>query len=90
MKYFIIMTCTIQYNTMVIKHETLVNHKQPQHACEDKTPHLLHLQVLFFDLSDVRLAFAVLRRVKASDKQFSGDKNCRYVQLVRLFQLRKC
>lgn len=38
---------------MVIKHVTLVNHKEPQHACEDKTSHLLHLQVLFFDLSDV-------------------------------------
>ena len=38
---------------MVIKHATLVNHKEPQHACEDKTSHLLHLQVLFFDLSDV-------------------------------------
>ena len=57
---------------------------------QTKTPHLLHLQVLFFDLSDVRLAFVVLQRVKAGDELFSGDKNCRYVQLVRLFQLRKC
>ena len=46
--------------------------------------------VVFVDLNTVRLAFVVLQGVKASDEQFSGDKNCRYVQLVRIFQLKKC
>ena len=46
--------------------------------------------IVSVDLNTVRLAFVVLQGVKASDEQFSGDKNCRYVQLVRIFQLKKC
>ena len=46
--------------------------------------------VVSVDIYTVRLAFVVLQGVKASDEQFSGHKNCRYVQLVRIFHLKKC